>query len=504
MAGIRSLVKDTAIYGVSSIVGRFLNWLLVPLYTAVFLPGEYGIVTYLYAIVAIGLIVLTYGMETAFFRFANHEDVKNPAEVYSTTLIAVGTTSTLFFALLWIFLDPIAGALRCADHPSYVWMLGLTLAIDAYSCIPFSYLRYKERTMRFATLKLINIGLNIGLNLFFLLLCPWLWEHDPGLIAWFYDPSWGIGYIFLANLISSLVTLGLLTPATRGVRPVFNRALFHRMFIYAYPLLIFGLAGIMNQNLDKIFLPYLFPTKDIAMQQLGIYGACGKIAVVMMMFTQAFRFAYEPFIFAQSRSRGENKTQAYRDAMKYFIIFSFFIFLAVMYYMPVIKHFINAKYFSGLKVVPIIMMADICFGVFFNLSVWYKLTDKTIWGTWFSLTGLAIVVVVNFVGVPVYGYVACAWAALACYGTMMVMSYLVGRAKHPMGYDVANAAFYLVAAMVLYGLGMLIDTGHDLIDLPLRTLLLLAYVLIVIKKEQIHNQEIKIWLNKFSHRSRPI
>lgn len=485
MAGIKSLVKDTAIYGVSSIVGRFLNWLLVPLYTAVFLPGEYGIVTYLYAIVAIGLIVLTYGMETAFFRFANHEDVNDPMRVYSTSLIAVGTTSTLFFALLWIFLTPIAGALRCADHPSYVWMLGLTLAIDAFSCLPFSYLRYRERAMKFATLKLINIGLNIGLNLFFLLLCPWLWEHDPGLIAWFYDPTWGVGYIFLANLISSAVVLLLLIPALRGVGWRWDPALLRHMLTYAYPLLIFGLAGIMNQNLDKIFLPYLFPTKDMAMQELGIYGACGKIAVVMMMFTQAFRFAYEPFIFAQNRTRGESKVQAYRDAMKYFIIFAFFIFLAVMYYMPVVKHFINAKYFSGLKVVPIIMMADICFGVFFNLSVWYKLTDRTIWGTWFSLVGLAIVVVINFVGVPVYGYVACAWAALACYGTMMVMSYLVGKAKHPIGYDVRNAAFYLVLAMAMYGVGMLIDTGRDVIDLPLRTLLLALYILIVLKKEHL-------------------
>lgn len=486
MAGIKSLVKDTAIYGLSSIVGRFLNWLLVPLYTSVFLPEQYGVVTYLYAIVAIGLIILTYGMETAFFRFANREDTKDPMEVYSTTLIALGTSSTLFFLLLLAFLDPISSVLHCSDHPSYVWMLGLTLAIDAFSCIPFSFLRYKEKAIRFATLKLINIGINISLNLFFLVLCPWLWENDPGLIAWFYDPSFGVGYIFMANLIASAVTLVMLCPSFIGIPFRFNRQMLNRMLLYAYPLLILGLAGIMNQNLDKIFLPHLFPSKDIAMQELGIYGACGKIAIVMMMFTQAFRFAYEPFIFAQNRQRGASKTQAYRDAMKYFIIFAFFIFLAVMFYMPVLKYFISPKYFSGLKVVPIIMMADIFFGVFFNLSVWYKITDRTIWGTWFSLIGLVIIVAVNFIFVPIYGYIACAWAALACYGSMMVLSYFVGKAKHPIGYDLPNAAFYFVLTMILYGGGSLIDTGQDLIDLPLRTILLAAFVVIIIKKESIH------------------
>lgn len=486
MAGIKSLVKDTAIYGLSSIVGRFLNWLLVPIYTAVFLPDEYGIVTYLYAIVAIGLIVLTYGMETAFFRFINHEEVKNPMEVYSTTLISLATTSTLFFALLLIFLDPIASSLRCGEHPSYIWMLGATLAIDAYTAIPFSYLRYKERPIRFATLKLVNIAVNIGLNLFFLLLCPWLWEHNPGVIAWFYEPTFGVGYIFLANLISSLITLLMLLPDLVHVPVTFDRKLLRRMLIYAYPLLILGLAGIMNQNLDKIFLPSLFPSEEIAMQELGIYGACGKIAVVMMMFTQAFRFAYEPFIFAQNKQRGANKENAYRDAMKYFIIFAFFIFLAVMYYMPVLKYFISPKYFSGLKVVPIIMLADICFGVFFNLSVWYKLTDKTIWGTWFSLIGLAIIIAINFIFVPIYGYVACAWAALACYGTMMVISYFVGQRKYRIAYDVKNAGFYTMLSLALYGLGLLVDTGSDWADMSIRTIFLALFVVIIVKKESLH------------------
>ncbi len=485
MAGIKSLIKDTAIYGLSSIVGRFLNWLLVPIYTSVFLPDEYGIVTYLYAIVAIGLIVLTYGMETAFFRFINHDEVKNPMEVYSTSLITLATTSTLFFALLLIFLEPISAALRCGEHPEYIWMLGATLAIDAYTAIPFSYLRYKERPMRFAILKLVNIGVNIGLNLFFLLLCPWIWKHNPELISWFYNPTFGVGYIFLANLISSIVTLAMLLPDLVHVPAVFDRAMLRRMLVYAYPLLILGLAGIMNQNLDKIFLPSLFPSKDIAMQELGIYSACGKIAVVMMMFTQAFRFAYEPFIFAQNRQRGAAKTDAYRDAMKYFIIFSLVIFLGVMYYMPILKHFINANYFSGLKVVPIIMIADICFGVFFNLSVWYKLTDKTIWGTWFSLIGLVIVVAINFIFVPIYGYIACAWAALGCYGTMMILSYIVGQKKYPIKYEIKNAGFYTAFALAFYGLSIAISSDNDWIDLPIRTILLAIFVVIIVKKESL-------------------
>ncbi len=485
MAGIKSLAKDTAIYGVSSIVGRFLNWCLVPLYTIMFPADEYGMVTYIYSIVALALIILTYGMETGFFRFANHDRWKDPMQVYTTSLISLACTSSLFVLAVFLFIDPISSAMECSAHPSYVWMMAIAVAIDAYTALPFAYLRYRKRPMRFACLRLINIGLNIGLNLFFILLCPWLWEKCPDAIAWFYDPTFGIGYIFLTNLITSGMMLILLLPETTGIHYSFNGKLFKEMLIYSFPLLVLGFAGIMNQTIDKILYPILITDPQEAMTGLGIYGANYKIGIVMVMFIQAFRFAYEPFIFAQNKEKGNDKNQAYRDAMKYFVIFALFIFLVVMFYLDILKYFISPKYFSGLNVVPIIMMAELFFGIFFNLSLWYKLTDKTIWGMWFSLLGLAVTLTLNILFVPQYGYIACAWAAFACYGVMMLASYFVGKAKHPIGYDTGKIISYIAIAMVLYAAGMAVETPWGWLTLTIRTALLAIYIVIVLKRESL-------------------
>ncbi len=485
MASIKSLAKDTAYYGLSSIIGRFLNWCLVPLYTNMFPKAEYGVVTYIYAITSLVLIVLIYGMETGYFRFTNHDRYDDPKEVYSTTLISLGATSTLFLVMVLAFLSPISDALECGSHPSYISMMAAVVAIDAFTSIPFSYLRNCHRALRFATLKLINIALNIGLVLFFILICPWLWEEAPGTIVWFYDPDFGIGYIFLANLISSIATFLMLLPELHGFKWRFNGRLWREMLAYSFPILILGLAGIMNQNIDKILLPELITDKAEAMAQVGVYGANYKIAIVMVMFLQAFRFAYEPFIFAQNREKGGDKIQAFRDAMKYFVIFAMFIFLGVMFYLNILKYFISPEYFSGLKVVPIVMMAEFFFGVFFNLSLWYKLTDKTIWGTWFSLIGLAITISLNVLLVPRFGYIGCAYAALACYGTMMAASYLVGKKKYPIGYDLKSISIYFFSAIALYALAVCLSTGRDLIDLPIRTLLLAAYLTLTVKREKI-------------------
>lgn len=470
MAGVKSLAKDTAIYGLSSIVGRFLNWLLVPLYTIKLTEGEYGVVTNLYAYVALALIVLTYGMETGFFRFVNREDCKEPMRVYSTTLISLATTSLLFVVLVFAFITPLSHALGCGDHPSYVWMLAVAVAIDAFTAIPFSYLRYKKKAVKFAMLKCVNIGLNICLNLLFFLVV--------------FNPETGVWYIFFANMIASIALLPLLCKELTGFRWQLDRALLRRMLKYSFPLLILGIAGIMNQNLDKILFPFLVADKADAYAQLGIYGACCKVALVMMMFTQAFRFAYEPFIFAKNRDKSDDKFQAYRDVMKYFVIFAMVIFLAVMFYMPMLEHFIAPAFRSGLKVVPIVMIADVFFGVTFNLSLWYKLTDKTIWGTWFALLGLVITIGLNILLVPRIGYMGCAWTAFACYGTMMTASYLVGRAKHPLRYPVGRISAYFFAALVLYGLGSMVDTGNAWLDMAARTPLLIVYLLAVYKFEK--------------------
>ena len=480
MAGIKSLAKDTAVYGLSSIIGRFLNWCLVPLYTTLFAPGDYGVVTFVYTVVALALIVLTYGMETGFFRFANHDRWKDPMEVYSTALISLAATSTLFVAAVCAFASPVSRAMECDGHSPYVVIMAVCVAIDAYLSLPYSYLRYRRRPLRFAALRLVNIALNIGLNLFFLLLCPWLMTRWPGAVDWFYEPDFGIGYIFLSNLIASAVNMFMMLPELRGFAWRFNRRLWGEMLRYSAPLLVLGVAGIMNQTVDKLLYPVLAPDKADAMTGLGIYGANYKIAIVMVMFIQAFRFAYEPFIFAQNRaSDTTDKNKAYRDAMNWFVIFALFIFLGVMYFLPVLKYFISPAYFEGLRVVPIIMMAELFFGIFFNLSLWYKITDCTIWGTRFSLIGLAVTLAINIAFVPRFGYMACAWAAFCCYGLMMLLSYLVGRKKHPIGYDIPRIIFYFAVALTLWAVSAPLTTGNNLIDFPTRTLLLCVYVGVV-------------------------
>lgn len=487
MPSIRSLVKDTAIYGVSSIVGRFLNWCLVPLYTIMFPAAEYGVVTFVYSVVSIVLIILIYGMETGFFRFANHDRWDDPMEVYSTSLISLATTSSAFIILCGVFLTPLTRAMECDGHPSWVMMMAVCVAVDAFLALPFSYLRYRRRPIRFATIRLVNIGLNIGLNLFFILLCPWLWKNYPATVGWFYDPAFSIGYIFLANLIASLVNLLMMIPELRGFPWKFNRRLWVEMLRYSAPLLVLGVAGIMNQTIDKILYPTLAAGRGDALEGLGIYGANYKIAVVMVLFIQAFRFAYEPFIFARKKGDDdiEERKRTYADAMKYFVLFALLIFMGVMFYLDTIRYFISPRYFSGLKVVPIVMIAELFFGIFFNLSVWYKLTDKTMWGAWFSLMGLTVTVALNVVLVPRMGYMGCAWAAFASYGSMMAVSYLVGRRKFPVNYHVGKLLFYTVVAAGLYFLGMYCLTPWEVANYIIRFFILAGFVGLIFRNEGI-------------------
>jgi len=488
--GIKSLAKDTAIYGMSSIIGRFLNWCLVPLYTHMFSAEQYGVVTFVYSVVALVLIALTYGMETGFFRFANHDRWRDPMQVYSTVLISLATSGAFFIAAVALALNPLTSMMRCDGHPSWVMIMAVCVAVDAFSAIPFSYLRFRNRAMRFAVLKLVNIGLNIGLNLFFILLCPWLMKVAPSTVDWFYRPDFSIGYIFLANGISSVVTLAMLLPEMRGFRWRFCGKLFRNMLAYSLPLLVLGLAGIMNQTIDKIIFPVLYKEPDV-MDQLGIYGANYKIAIVMVMFIQAFRFAYEPFIFAQNKQDGRTSTAAYSQAMKYFVIFALFIFLGVMFYLDILKYFIAPKFFSGLAVVPIVMLAELFFGIFFNLSVWYKLTDKTIWGAWFSLLGLAVTLAMNAFLVPSMGYMGCAWAALTCYTVMMAASYLIGRRRYPIAYHLRRLGFYAALAAVLYAVGIyIVDTRWEIVNFAIRAVLLAVYCVAVAKTEHISGAEL--------------
>lgn len=484
MANLKGLAKDTAIYGLSSIVGRFLNYLLVPLYTATLsaASGGYGVITNVYAYTALLLVILTYGMETTFFRFANKEG-EDQQRVYSTALMAVGFTSLVFIVLVLTFISPISAAMGYAEHPSYIWVMAVTVALDAFQCIPFAYLRYKKRPVKFAALKLANIIMSIALNLVFFLALPAWYESagGEGFVSKIYSPEVGVGYAFYINLFCSGALMFLLVKELTGFKYVFDRALLRRMLSYSWPILVLGIAGILNQTADKILFPYIYKGAD-AHAQLGIYGAASKIAMIMAMITQAFRYAYEPFVFGKAKDKDNRET--YAKAMKYFVVFTLLAFLAVIGYMDLLKHLIGRDYWEGLKVVPIVMAAEIMMGVYFNLSFWYKLIDKTIWGAWFSGAGCLVLVIVNVVFVPRYGYMACAWAGFAGYGTAMLLSYFVGQKHYPINYPVKDMALYVVVAVVLCLAMRWANSSLPVWGaLSANTVLLLAFAAMIVKRD---------------------
>ena len=472
MANLKSLAKDTAIYGMSSIIGRFLNYLLVPLYTAKIsaASGGYGVITNMYAYTALLMVILTYGMETTFFRFANKEG-EDARRVYATTLAMVGTTSLLFVALVFLFLSPLSGLMGYADHPSYVWVMFTTVAIDAFQCIPFAYLRYKKRPLRFAALKLLFIGLNITLNIIYYLVMG----------------GTEVGYAFYINLVcTGSITFFFWRELREGFSAGVGswaecRTLMGRMLSYSWPILVLGIAGILNQTADKILFPYLYHGAD-AHAQLGIYGAASKIAMIMAMITQAFRYAYEPFVFGKAKERDNRDT--YAQAMKYFLIFTLLAFLFVVGYIDILRFIIGRDYWEGLKVVPIVMAAEIMMGVYFNLSFWYKLIDKTIWGAYFSGIGCLVLVAINIIFVPRYGYMACAWAGFAGYGVAMTLSYIVGQRKYPIAYPIGRCLSYVALAVVLC-VGMLLANKYlsMWLAVAVNTLLIAVFAVYLVKRD---------------------
>ena len=467
-----SLAKQTAIYGLSSIIGRFLNYLLVPLYTYKIAAesGGYGIVTNLYAYTALLLVILTFGMETTFFRFSNKEGV-NPNKAFSTSNLAVGFVALVFVILVSVFLRPISNALHYANHPEYVEIMAIVVALDAFQSILFARLRYENKAIKFATLKLLFIFLNIGLNLFIFLVAPGLKESHPALMSW-YENSYQVGYIFIVNLIcTGLITLGFI-PEIKKLRFGLDRDLLKQMLHYTWPLLLLGLAGILNQVADKICYRFIVPGEEGDVQ-LGIYGACVKIAMIMAMITQAFRYAYEPFVFGGKRDTEDKETQA--KVMKYFIIFTLLAFLAVVMYMPILRYIIKSDYWEGLRVVPIVMMAEIFMGIYFNLSFWYKLIDETWWGAIFSGIGCVVLLAINFIFVPKYGYMACAWGGFAGYATCMVLSYFVGQKKAPIPYNLKSAFIYFAVAIALYFVQKNIHIESTVWTLVVNTGLLLVF-----------------------------
>ena len=460
MGNMKSLARDTAIYGLSSIVGRFLNYLLMPLYTHVISAsqGGYGVVTNLYAYTALVLVMLTFGMETTFFRFVNKEDDK-PDTVFTTAFALVTALALAFLLGVWWQADGIAALLGYSGHVSYILMMAMVVSLDAIQAIPFCLLRYQGHAVRFACLKLLFIVLNIGLNLYFFL---WVGVTD-------------VWYVFMLNLVCTGIISFFFVPDLLRIRWHFSLSLLWRMLGYSWPILVLGIAGILNQAVDKMIYPLVCPDQAEGIRQLGIYGACVKVAMIMAMITQAFRYAYEPFVFA--RSRDADQRQTYALGMKYFIIFTLLAFLCVMGGMPLLKHLIGAGYREGLGVVPIVMAAEIMMGVYFNLSFWYKLIDKTIFGAVFSLAGCTVLIAVNVLFIPRYGYMACAWGGFLGYATAMVLSYVVGQHYSPIRYPLGSIAVYVLLAAFLYGLMTLVPVQWpDVARLAVNAVLVMAYV----------------------------
>lgn len=506
MSEIKSLAKDTAIYGVSNIVNKFLNYLLVPFYTYILqTTADYGVVTNLYSWMALVIVVLTYGMETGFFRFVN-KDGNNPNQVYCTTLCSLALTSTLFVIIVSLWHQPIASAMGYADHSDYIFYFGWIMALDAFNTIPFAYLRYKNRPWRFAIIKFIGVLTNIAGNMFFLLLCPYLMKSSPEVVDWFYREGYEVGYVCLSNVLSTVVTFLCLIPFVCESKWDFNPRLLRQMLGYSLPLLILGIAGIMNQHLDKIMMPYLYDDPEVGNAELGIYGACAKLAMIMMIFIQAFRYAYEPFVFSKNKDR--NSVGAFADATKYFTIFALLIIIGMVAYMDIIRLIIAPTYWKGLIVVPIILFSYLFEGIYFNLSVWYKLTDRTMWGAIFSLIGLGIIVTLNIVLVPRIGYMGCAIASIVCYFTCMMLSFIIGQKKYPIPYDLRSIGMYMCLTIALLGVyycckqwfagtesmqhivfsytlkgNLIACTRADLMNIAVGTVCVVAYLLVVVKRD---------------------
>ena len=465
MGKLTTIFKDTAIYGLSSIVGRFLNYLLVPLYTATLsaASGGYGVITNIYAYVALALVLLTFGMETTYFRFTNktHTDSET---VYGTTLITVGTISLMFAVLVVLLLNPISQLMGYGDHPDYVAVMAITVAIDAFLCIPFAHLRQQRKSIKFAALKLLNIVITILLNL----------------IYFYFMDGTDVGYVFYINMASTVLLALCLITEYATFRWKLDRKLLRTMLSYSWPILILGIAGILNQTADKMLFPYIYEGSDMR-EQLGIYGACSKIAMIMAMITQAFRFAYEPIVFAGVKDKDQH--EMYAKAMKFFIIFTLLAFLMVVGYMDILKYIIGSDYWPGLRVVPIVMAAEIMMGIYFNLSFWYKVIDKTIWGAIFSGIGCAVLIIVNVLFVPKYGYMACAWGGFAGYGVAMVASYFVGQKYYPIDYPIKDIALYVVLAWVCFRLMELSADWSMIGQLAFNTLLIIIFVAVILKRD---------------------
>ena len=479
MSGLKKLAGETVIYGVPSIVGRFLNWWLTPLYAWMFLPDEFGILSNILAYVAFLQVFLTYGMETSYFRYAGRSEY--PEKVYATTMISLFITSLAFVAFVIGFASNISEWIGYEGHRNYIIWMGITVALDAMCSIPFAKLRLQSKPAKFAIIKTVNIALSILLNLFWIYLCPKILHANPGsIIRYLYNPKIGIGYAFLSYLVASSATLVFFIPDLKLKKTDFDRNLLLLMLKYGWPILVIGIAGMVNLNIDKILLPKLLTDSANPIFELGVYSASGKLAILMALFIQAFRFSFEPFLF--SHYKNEDSKKVYAVIMKYFVILGLIIFLGVMFYMDILKFFIGSStsgYHEGIKVVPWLLMGNLFLGIFYTQSLWYKLTDQTHFGARFAIVGAIITIVLNVLFVPHMGYMACGYTFFVASLVMTVSSYFVGQKHFPVKYDIKRIGFYLLMALILYLIEINIILNSRILKMSFNTLLLLVFFMFI-------------------------
>ena len=487
MAGIKQLANQTIWYGLSNIVGRFINYLLTPILTYIYASAEYGDISILFATAAFLNIIFTYGMETSYFRFTQKEEQQ---KVFNTTFSMLLITTTVLLVLLLYPIQYIANAMNLSKHPEWLVYVVLIVALDTFSVIPFSKLRQDGKPKKFAAIKLLNILINMFFVIFFLYFCKEDFESGKqSFFASLYNPNIGIGYVFIANLIASAATLLMLVKEFTGFQVNLDKKLLKEIFIYSTPLIIVGFGGIINETIDRFMIVYHYNgTMDEARSANGIYSANYKLAVLIVLFIQTFRMGAEPFFFKQSTK--ENAKETYAKVMHFFIIVCSLCFLGVVMYLDIWKHFMgikkNPEYLQGLFIVPILMLAKIFLGIYYNMSVWYKLTNKTMVGATITLIGAGLTVMVNFLLIPYLGYLACAIATVVCYGSMMIISYVQGQKYYPIPYDLKNGLLYISIAIVLFGIHFTLRSMELNIFLlhGLATIFILVFLAIVVKKER--------------------
>ncbi len=494
MSSIKKLAEQTVWYGASSIAARFLNYLLTPYLTGVLAVSGYGEMSLVYAAIPFLNVIFTYGIETAYFRFSHKEGFKK--DIYSTSSISIFISTIFLTTLLLLSHTSVAHWLRLDDHPEFITYSALIIALDTLSTLPFARLRQEGRPRKFALIRITSILITIGLTYFFISVCPKIVANDPtGLVAKYYIKNYGVGYVILANLIGSFITLILLSRELFAFKWKFNATVWKQIMIYSLPLIIAGFGGMINETFDRIMLGWWAPVHSVeaAKNEVAIYSGCYKLSILISLFIQAFRMGAEPFFFKQSE--GENPQRTYARVMKFFVIAITVMFLIVALYLDIWKYFLSKKtYWTGLKVVPILLLANMFLGIYYNLSIWYKLTHKTISGAYITIIGAVITLVINYAFIPYYSYMACAWATFFCYGSMMVISFIWGQKAYRIPYAWKKLCAYIIIVILLFFVHRTVIHffNNRLVNISAASFLLLIYLLFIMNIERKEFQKLPV------------